>query len=307
MQKSVQGAKRITLSLDQTFLWNFHTKGHANAQRLFALVETAVKTGQAACPVHSNELVEEGSKAPAEKRTGLLQIAASLSAGLAFRDITWSIADETLQLVRPNYAPQRLLPGMLAVPEDLDGHGARMREAIKDYDTRLRQTPYPPPSFAPGMDSEAIYQEIMKQRRESMLRLVTALRDGTSFKTGFNEREFTLGAALRLRMIGIGSEECDLLMTLISQRKWEKNPTLFWHSRLCAQLEFEQLRSKRKTDPNDHFDLSRLAVGLTDADVVLCDESMSNLIKKTGLNAPPHFCWKTSGEAIRHLETLFQN
>jgi hypothetical protein len=96
MYKLDHGTQQVILSLDQNFLWNFYTNGHANAPRLFALVESAVKSGRAACPVHSNELVEEASKAPAEKRNGLLQIATTLSTGLAFRDITWSIADETL-------------------------------------------------------------------------------------------------------------------------------------------------------------------------------------------------------------------
>ncbi len=297
----------VVISLDQNFLWEFYTKKHHNASRLFALLESAVKADKAVCPVHSHELVEEGSKAPPDKRSGIFQTASALCSGKAFRDFSWSISDETLQLVRPGYKPQRLTSGTLAPPQDIDGLGIKVRKGVKIYEARLHQSPNPPPGFSNNMDAWGIYHEILKWRCASMLRLTQAIRDRRPLETGFSEWEFALGAAFRLQKIGIETNECERLIALICERQWEQTPTLLWHSRLCAQLEFEHLRSTRKTDPNDYFDLTRLAVGLTDADVVLCDRPMSNLIQNTGFCGAPSFSWSTSTEAIQYLETLFKD
>jgi hypothetical protein len=171
--------------------------------------------------------------------------------------------------------------------------------------------PYPPAGFSPDMTATNIYHEIVKSRCGSMFRLLEAIIGDKPLETGFIEWEFAFGAALRLQMLGVSAPECGQLLNLICQRQWERSPTLFWHSRLCAQIEFEQLCSKGKgTWSNDHFDLSRLAVGLVDADVVLCDRSVSNLVEKTGLDAPPHFrgrrvmkpfaTWKHSSKIRRY-------
>jgi hypothetical protein len=173
-----------------------------------------------------------------------------------------------------------------------------------EYALRLKQWSYPPNAFTPKMDARAVYHEMVKGRLGSMYRLVQAIRDKRSTETGKEEWEISVAVAERLMQIGIRGEECVQLMNLICQRRWEEVPTLLWHSRLSAQLEFEKLGSTGKIEPNDYFDLSRLAVGLTDADVVLCDHRMLNLIERTGFNAPPHFSWKTSDQAITYFERL---
>jgi hypothetical protein len=293
----------VVVSIDQTFLWNFHTKRHANASRLLSLLEAAVKHGKAVCPVHSKELIEEGSKAPPDIRVGIFEYANALSAGLAFRNFAWAVADESLQLVRPTHRPQKLLEGRLDPPKDICGFANEMRDRVEDYEARLNKCAYPPIGFSRNQGRDKIYNAVVNARRDSMCRLVEAILDGKSLEdTGSHEWEFTMDAAHRLRLLNIQDNECEQLITLIRQRKWELTPTMHQHSRLCAQLEFEHLYSTRGVDRNNYFDLTRQAVGLTDANVVLCDKSMSQLTKSTGLNAPPSFSWSTSAEAIQLLE-----
>ena len=88
---------------------------------------------------------------------------------------------------------------------------------------------------------------------------------------------------ISLTNTGVRMDECERLITLICQRQWEQIPTLLWHSRLSAQLEFERLRSTKKSIQTT-TDLTRLAVGLTDSDVVFCDRSMANLVQNTQFN-----------------------
>lgn len=81
------------------------------------------------------------------------------------------------------------------------------------------------------------------------------------------------------------------------------------HSRLCAQLEYRKLRPSgkadpKKTDPNNYMDLSRLAVALVDADVILCDRMMANLLDETPFASVPHFCLRSSGELIELLRAM---
>jgi hypothetical protein len=294
----------VLISLDQNFLWNFHTGGHRHAQELYNLIKQAVQCGAAACPVHSQELVEEGSRAPPERRRGIFCVAKDLCGNAAFRDFTWSVADETMSLLRPDHRPMRLLLGELSLPADLDTLGKDIRVTKKAYQVRLEKVRYPPPSFKPDMGVWDVYHELVKPRLGSMLRLVKSIRDKNSTKTGRIEWEYSMAIAVRLMQLGLRRKECDLLIDLICQRRWEETPTLLWHSRLCAELEFEILRANGKLVPNDYFDLSRLAVGLADADVVFCDRKMSALIQKTGFNAPPHFSWSTSGAGITCLKNL---
>jgi hypothetical protein len=301
---SLGAPQPMIISLDQNFLWDFHNGRHQNAPRLYALIKKAVKAGRAICPVHAWEMVQETSLLWAEKRDDIFRVAEELNVGMAFRDFPHTIADETLHLIRPTYISPRLIPGKLEPPDDIADLGNKTRTDKENYGRKLRQVARPTASFAKNLDVWGVYHELMNRRLDSMVRLVVAIRDKGSVETGQEEWGFAFQTALLLLCAGICRSECDLLIHLICRRKWEEIPTLLWHSRLSAQIEFQKLGCEHAMEVNDYFDLTRLAVGLTYADVVLCDRKMSNLINNTRFQAPKHFAWETSEEAINYIQNL---
>ena len=89
--------------------------------------------------------------------------------------------------------------------------------------------------------------------------------------------------------------------------RWEGQPTLLAHSRLCAQLELGYLKAGRRSRPNDTLDIYRLAVAVNEADIICCDHPMAELIRQTKLRdsrLQTVFSLKTAEDAAALIEAL---
>jgi hypothetical protein len=209
-------------------------------------------------------------------------------------------------MLRPGYHPEILLQGTFVPPADLDAHAGKHRQVKNSFCERIRQMPE---QDVPAASAWDVYHLIVAQRCGSMVRLLKAIRDHSSTETGREEWDLAAGAASCLLHAGILPAECDQLIELVCQRKWEAIPPLLWHSRLCAQLEFGRLCSGRPSEKpaNDYYDLTRLAVALSDADAVFCDKAMLERIEQArSSKGPLCFAWSTSARAIQFLEELLE-
>jgi hypothetical protein len=299
----------LKVSLDQNFLWNFHTRENAGACRLHAALGEKVARGQVICPLHFQETIFESAMLREELRNGIFAIGNALSGGWAFRFFGERIARETLGLVRPDQNRPTLVRGPLRIRPgtDFEAMGRLHRMAKGEYQQRLDQTPYPPASYRPEMSIDDIHRAIRLERAASMWRLLKAIRRDQNLETGKPEWECTVGIAQFLLQHDISSEECETLIGAVRCHRWEGQPTLLAHSRLCAQLELGYLKAGRRSRPNDTLDIYRLAVAVNEADIICCDHPMAELIRQTKLRdsrLQTVFSLKTAEDAAALIEAL---
>lgn len=295
------------VSLDQNFLWNFATGQLAGFAKLHAALRQAVAEGQAICPIHYDETIFEASLVDPNLQEAILQIAEELSHGYAFHSFGVTLGFDSLRLVRPSFAPPLFQqPGPL--PRTEASTGAKNRALKQDYERRLEEVPYPPASYAPGSKIHEIEEALVAERAGFMFRMAEALASKGSLETGKKRWEYTDVAGMVLLEYGITKEESQRLREAVIQRKWDSLDVLHVHSRLCALLESDGIRCGREYDANDAWDLSRLAVGLTQADVVCCDRAMGALIERSKLLHPERgsavFTSKQLDEAVTFFESL---
>ena len=154
------------------------------------------------------------------------------------------------------------------------------------------------------MDASQIQRLITVHRRKSMLSIAEQIRDTGAFDPRDDLWDVARCVGWHLVDAKIEHAECAALVEAISCGEWELAPALLGHSRLCAQLEYRKLRSTGKSAPNDSMDLSRLAVALVDANAILCDKMMANLLDETPFASVPHYCLKSSEDLIELLRAM---
>jgi hypothetical protein len=87
--------------------------------------------------------------------------------------------------------------------------------------------------------------------------------------------------ALYLQEQRINRPELEKLLEDIRAHRWETIPVIFNRTQITAQLEAGYRREKtpRKYDVNDEFDVPRIAVGLSSADLIITDAAMAQLCR----------------------------
>ncbi len=91
-----------------------------------------------------------------------------------------------------------------------------------------------------------------------------------------------IGLLERLFAMGVTKEELLVLRAAVVDRRWERIPVVAYRTILAAQLEAGYSTGTRVYDPNDEFDVSRLAVGLWAADVIITETFMVDTCRKAG-------------------------
>ncbi len=170
----------------------------------------------------------------------------------------------------------KILPGA-----DFAALAKEHKDEKEDYIDRLNQMPYPPPSYKNGMKGDEIMKFIVIKRAASMYRILKAIKATGTMATGKSEWELTEVIGAFLLKISILPKDCDALIQKVLNHDWECIPYLWVHSRINAQIELGYLSGFKKANPNDLLDLSRIAVGLNDAAIVLCDTPMAEVIKQS--------------------------
>ena len=100
--------------------------------------------------------------------------------------------------------------------------------------------------------------------------------------------------------------QLEKLLEDIRHHRWEAIPVIFSHTQITAQLEADCRRDKtpRKYDVNDEFDVSRIAVGLSSADLIITDAAMAQLCRSAKVGDWPRTKVFAIREAIEVVEFL---
>lgn len=301
--------KKVRLSIDQCFLSSIVNE-ESKAQKLSSALEDAHAKGSIICPIHFEESILESSHLPEAVRRKILTLQNHLSDGLSFLSFEQILCWQTLALVTPGllYSPIR----QLCLPENNAtdfGAVSEWHTASKaEYVDRLKRVQYPPVSYRTGMSGEEVCQSISAERSASMYRILEALKTTGSLNTNKSEWEYAEAIGYFLHSLKIEPSKLDSLIQKVLHRDWENMPQLWAHTRLNAQLEFGYLSRLKKPNANDALDLSRIAVALNHADVLLCDTAMNEIIKQSKVleifNAVKVFPMRQCDEAALIISTL---
>lgn len=297
------------VSLDQNFLWNFAAPKNSALTKLHETLARAVQQEKVICPIHVYETIIECSMLPPELQRGIFATAEALSGSCGFHHFGTLLGFETLKLVRPEFTWPPLQQGTLLQPDGaLIEMGVEYRRIKEDYAARLASAPYPPPGHNPKINVDQMEQALAESRVRFIYQLVQAIIEKGNLETGLAKWEYTDEAGQYLLSQGITSVECMHLTDAIVNRRWDAIPVLHAHTRLCACLENDFIRSNRAAQPNDAFDLSRLAVALVQADAIFCDQAMAALIDRSKIRdlqfGSKVFTMKRVDEAIAYLDGL---
>ena len=271
--------KRI--SIDQCFLSEM-AKGHPKFVPLLATLRKSFAEGKIACPIHLEESIFESACLKPGLRQSIFDIQNELSGGFSFHSFAQQVRYGTFGLLMPEvvYPALRNLGLKIKPGTDFASLAQFHKQGKNDYADRLAKMPYPPASYKKGMKGDDIMRHISMERAASMYRLLGAIKDSRSLNTGKDEWEVAVEVAASLLRMNIEVKDCEALIKKILHHQWEGIPHLWTHSRLNAQIELGYLAGRKGT-ANDMLDVSRLAVALNDADVVLCDTAMSEIIKQS--------------------------
>lgn len=272
--------KRI--SIDQCFLSTI-INGDPKSQKLSAALDTAHAGGKIICPIHLEESIFESSFLPEKTRKKIFDLQNRLSDGYSFHSFAQQLRYRTFALLMPDLVLPSLRKASLQIRAGTDFTAmAKAHQAGKDdYVDRLNKMPYPPTSYKLGMKGDQIAEFIAMERSASMYRILEALKATGTTHTGKSEWEYTVEIGEFLRGMGIVAKDVDVLIHRVLHHEWRSMPYLWAHSRINAQIELGYLSGKKKPSANDLLDMSRIAVALNDAAVLLCDTAMSEMIKQS--------------------------
>jgi hypothetical protein len=299
--------KRV--SIDQCFLSTI-VNGDPKSAKLGAALDAAHACGKIICPIHFDETLVESSFLPEATRLKLFALQNRLSDGYSFYSFDQNLRHHTLAMIRPEVLFPALRKASLPVKAGLDFVAiAKSHKAGKgDYVDRVNRMPYPPASYKPGMKADEIFESISAERSFSMWRILEALKSTGTLDTGREEWEYTVAIGTYLADMGIGPQGLDVLIHKVRHHEWRSMPDLWAHTRINAQIELGYIGGVKKPSANDLFDLTRIAVALNDADVLLCDTAMSEMIRQSKvqdiLSDVKVFSMKQRDEAAEFIATL---
>lgn len=300
---------KTRISIDQCFLSSI-VNGDPKSQTLTAALDAAHADGRIICPIHLDESLVESSFLPEAARLKLFALQNRLSDGYSFHSFDQNLRHHTLAMLRPGLLFPALRKASLPLESGVDFAAiAKAHQAGKDdYVDRLNRMPYPPASYKPGMKGDEIFEFISAERSYSLWRILEALKATGTLDTGKDEWEYTVAIGAFLADMGIGPQDLDVLIHKVRHHEWRSMPHLWAHTRINAQIELGYLGGLKKASANDLFDLTRIAVALNDAAVLLCDTAMSEMIKQSKVQAILDdvrvFSMKQRDEAAEYIAAL---
>jgi hypothetical protein len=285
-------------------------KGDAASQRLLDALKKAHSEGKVLCPIHLEETIFESAALPDDLRGKLFDLVRLLSDGFAFHSIAARVRYATMQMLVGDFAYNDIWECGLNIKTgtDFKSLAADLKWTKEDYNERVNHIPYPPTSYKVGQKGDDIYKNISSERAYSFWRILEAIRDKGSLVTGRDEWELAVIVGEHLAGLPIAPRHCNELIECIKHHKWDCIPYLYVHARVGAQIELQCLSGRRKMTANDQLDLSRVAVGLNDAKIVLCDTAMANFIRDSKVldicKDVIVYSMKEQDEAAEYIEKL---
>jgi hypothetical protein len=267
------------ISLDQNFLFNFVRGKDERFVTLYQCLKCAVNEGQVLCPMHEGEMSFESSLLPSELESRVLDVAVELSRGFAFWSMSALVGWEFLRVVRPEARPPVLrYVGWMPMSESSERQ--RNRALRENYARRLNAVKYPPSSYRKQDKFADILRRVRLERSRDISDMLSALASGENPSVDW---EVLDEAADVLWYNRVTRSECDQINEAVLSLNWDAFDVLSEHTNLCARLEDSEIRGGRKAaDPNDALDLTRVSVGLRQADLVCCDNAIGRLVDSCG-------------------------
>jgi hypothetical protein len=298
--------KRI--SVDQCFLSTM-VKGDPKSLNLLAALDAAHGQGKVICPIHLEESIFESAFFPPSTRLKVFALQNRISDGYSFHSLAQQLRYQTFAFVMPGlvFPNLRSVSLQIKADTDFDALAKTYQSAKDDYVDRLSKMPYPPKSYKPGMKGDELADFIAAERSGSMYRILLALRSTGTTTTGKEEWDFTAQIGEFLHRLQLTAKDLDLLIEKVIAKDWQSIPYLWAHSRINAQVELGYLGT-RKATVNDQLDISRITIALNDANVLLCDTAMSEMIRQSKVqdifSDVKVFSMKQREEAAEYIATL---
>lgn len=299
--------KRI--SLDQCFLSSIINKD-PKSQKLGAALDDAHTSDRVICPIHLEESIFESSFLPEATRQKIFAMQNRLSDGFSFHSFAQQLRYHTFSLLQPEltFPPLRKVNLEIKGATDFETMAKDHQAGKDDYIDRLNKMPYPPVSYKLGMKGKEISRSISTERFASIYRILKALKTTGTLHTGKNEWEYTMAIGEFLQRLRIDAQDIDILIDKVLHHEWEAIPYLWVHTRINAQIELGYLAGHKKPSANDLLDMTRIAVALNDAAVLLCDTAMFEMIRQSKVqsifNDVKVFSMKQRDEAAEFIAAL---
>ena len=252
----------------------------------------------------------ESSFLPEATRQKIFDLQNRLSDGFSFHSFAQQLRYQTFALLTPKllFPPLRKVSLRIKAGTDFAAMAKTHQIGKNIYVDRLNKMPYPPASYKPGMKGDEVSIFIATERCASMYRILEALKITGTLHTGKNEWEYTVAIGEFLQELRIVAPDIDTLIHKVLHREWEAMPHLWAHTRINAQIELGYLAGLKKPSANDLLDMSRIAVALNDAAVLLCDTAMSQMISQSKvqsiLDDVKVFSMKQRDEAAEFIAAL---
>lgn len=198
---------------------------------------------------------------------------------IAFKGLWQIIAEESPALARGEPpAPAIELFEWLAMDDDetakaiVDGY----RSAKVQWKGNVARMG---PVTGPKRTIAKIRADVIREHASHVVRQI----DRTIADQPLNQNDsMAIGLLERLLAMGITKDELLELRAAVVDRRWEQIPVITYRTLLAAQLEAGYSTGERAYNPNDEFDVSRVAVGLWAADIIITEAFMVDPCRKAG-------------------------
>ena len=203
----------------------------------------------------------------------------------AFELIRWRRIDED-QLAKETW-------------EEVTAGKGRMIERIKAH--RLQ-----PADGKPVFEKTRKGAVLASEHASHVFRQITRLLEGEPLQEsdhmGYN-------LAVYLKEQHISRPQLEKLREDILHHRWETIPVIFSRTQITAQLEagYRCEKAPRKYDVNDEFDVPRISVGLSSADLIITDAAMAQVCRSAKIEEWPRtkvFAIREAAEILVFLREL---
>lgn len=299
----------LVVSLDQCAIsaLALRAKENATLAEICKLLMQGVEDGRVLCPI-APETIAETTGCQSADRIAIHQLHCTLAGDsrgqevLFFKSMHQLINERTLELARPvsQTIPIELKAWVRAEDEAL---ASETWEEILNAKQGMRQKVESQPLVEvhgkPVLESlrKAVVGEHALHVQRQLLRLLHDEEPDPSYHMAF-------ALAHHLIRSKATSDEINSLIKAVMERKWEQIDVVFFRGLLSAQLELEWRwkPTPRAYDVNDEFDIPRVVVALSEADLFITDRKMAQLCVKS--EADQYSPTKVFG--MNHLERALE-
>lgn len=279
----------IIVCLDQCAISNLALNADKNPvlRELRDLLKRGARDMRLICPLAVETILETTGCGLAERRLIYelqCELAAARLSGLVwtFKSMWRLINEETLALARTLSPPSAFQIGQWLSPDN-DHVAKKTWEDIIASKETMTQRAYSIP--LQQVEGDPLFNKIrdgilLDHARHIYRQLERLLND----LSPDSENYLGYGLACHLQKAEITNQELQKLIADVLRRKWEIIPVIFIYAHLSAQVEVEFRRrgSPKVYNPNDEFDVPRMAVGLAASDMIITDKGMTHLCRSVG-------------------------